>query len=113
MKPLLLTEEPARRGFLRSLVMATGASAATHRLILPAQTIITPENAHARLKEHLKGAEAAMRELYPMARVSTWGNVVDGGHERYRELFASGDRGAITIIGVQAALPLEDAGRLP
>lgn len=113
MKPLLLTEEPARRGFLRSLVMATGAAAATHRLILPAQTIVTPDSSHARLKAHLKGAEEAMRELYPMARVSIWGNVVDGNHEHFRELFNSGDRGAITIIGVKAALPLEEAGRLP
>ncbi len=34
-RDLLLTEEPCRRGFLRSLIAAPVAALATHRLILP------------------------------------------------------------------------------
>jgi hypothetical protein len=58
MKPLLLTEEPARRGFLRSLIMATGAAAATHRLILPNET--PPEE---RARKAWADFSAAMREM--------------------------------------------------
>ncbi|WP_442756606.1 hypothetical protein ACNHKD_08405 [Methylocystis sp. JAN1] len=45
---ILLTEQPARRGFLRTLIAAPVAALATHKLILPAPALITPEDAAAR-----------------------------------------------------------------
>jgi hypothetical protein len=59
MNPLLLTEqEPARRGFLRSLILAPAAALATHRLILPGET--TPEE---RARRAWSEFSAAMREI--------------------------------------------------
>lgn len=55
---LLLTEEPARRGFLRSLVMAPFAALATHKLILPGQD--SPED---RARRAWAEFSAAMREI--------------------------------------------------
>ena len=66
---LLLTEEPARRGFLRSLVIAPVAALATHKLIVPAHAIVTPDDAAERLRIHMNGVEAAMRDLFPAADV--------------------------------------------
>ena len=59
MTSLLLTEkEPARRGFLRSLIMAPAAALATHKLILPGET--TPEE---RARRAWADFCAAMREI--------------------------------------------------
>jgi hypothetical protein len=77
--PLLLTEqERSRRGFLGRLIAATGATTATRTLLLPAKTIITPDDAAARLAHHLAGAEAAMRDVFPGAHVRVEGNCLDG-----------------------------------
>ncbi|MEK4033710.1 hypothetical protein WOC76_15505 [Methylocystis sp. IM3] len=58
MTRLLLTEQPARRGFLRSLVMAPAAALATHRLILPNKD--SPED---RARRAWADFSAAMREM--------------------------------------------------
>ncbi len=103
MSDLLLTEEPARRGFLRSLVMAPVAALATHRLIMPAQALVTPDDAALRLKQHMAGVEAAMRDLFPGAKVNVLGNCLDGHHASYRELHARGEN-EYACVGCHAGL---------
>jgi hypothetical protein len=104
---LLLTEQPARRGFLRTLIAAPAAALATHRLILPAQALATPDDAAARLQRHLAGVEAAMRDLFPGASVRQWGNALTpAGHAIYRAEFAAGNRGSIAVVAVEASLDL-------
>ena len=69
---LLLSEEGVeqRRGFLKNLIAAPVAALATHKLILPVQAkIVTPDDAALRLKQHMAGVEAAMRDLFPGAEV--------------------------------------------
>lgn len=86
---LLLTEEkPGRRGFLRSLIMAP-AALATHKFILPAQRIITPGDAEARLARHIEGAKAAIIDLFPPEKQFLSG-LLDGYHFHCRELIARG-----------------------
>lgn len=103
MKGLLLTEQaPARRGFLRSLIAAPVAALATHRLILPAQAVITPDDAAARLQRHLDGAEAAMRELFPGAEITVLGNCLGEGLAFYRGQFAAGRQGSRPTITLHA-----------
>ncbi|WP_457797439.1 hypothetical protein [Methylocystis sp. S23] len=58
MKPIFLTEEPARRGFLRTLITAPAAALATHRLILPGET--SPKE---RARRAWAEFSAAMREM--------------------------------------------------
>ncbi|WP_442755883.1 hypothetical protein ACNHKD_04300 [Methylocystis sp. JAN1] len=96
-RPLLLLEEgseqrPARRGFLKNLVMAPVAAFATHKLIVPAQTIVTHDDAAARLKYHMAGMESAFRDLFPGVPVAVKGNVLNGGHKIYAEIFRGEDR---------------------
>jgi hypothetical protein len=89
MKPLLLTEQaPDRRGFLRRLVAATGAATATHTLLLPAKTLITPAEAAARLAHHLAATEAAFADLYPQGEIFQWGNHQGGKDTDLRGRFA-------------------------
>lgn len=71
---LFLTEKPSRRGFLRSLAVAPAAGLATHKLILPANALVAPDDAASRLAHHLAGAEAAFAELYPHGEILRWGN---------------------------------------
>ncbi|MGJ0507477.1 MAG: hypothetical protein ACR652_10130 [Methylocystis sp.] len=107
MKHLLFTEqEPARRGFLRSLVAAPVAALATHKLILPAQALVTPDDAATRLAHHLAGAEAAMRDLFPAAHIEPWGNYLGNASavDCYRFHFERGDRGFSVYAGVKAAV---------
>lgn len=91
MKPLLLTERPARRGFLRSLIAAPVAALATHKLILPAEALVKPDAAAARLAHHVAGAEAAFRELYPQGEIYQWGNHDGRGDPDLQGRFARGD----------------------
>ncbi|MBI1981703.1 MAG: hypothetical protein HYS63_09180, partial [Methylocystis sp.] len=107
MSDLLLTEEPARRGFLRSLVMAPVAALATHRLIMPAQALVTPDDASLRLKQHMAGVEAAMRDLFPGAKVNVWGNCLDGHHIWYqRIILESREHGIYASVGCNAGNPM-------
>ena len=107
MTSLFLTEkEPPRRGFLRSLVMAPAAAMATHRLILPADTIPTPTDPAARLQHHLKGVEAAMGDMFPGLKITSWDNCFDDA-DRFRARIAYGDRSAVVSVGCMAGLPLE------
>lgn len=110
LKPhLLLTEQPARRGFLRSLVAAPAAALATHRLILPADALASPaDDPAARLKHHLDGVEAAMRDLFPGVHVRRWGNALEPeSHALHRENFAAGHRGRIAVVAVDAGCDLK------
>lgn len=91
-RDLLLSEEKtARRGFLRKLVMAPVVSLATHRLILPAQALVTPVDDAARLQHHLNGFEAAFAELYPNDTLRKWGRCRDGGQDQWRARLVRGD----------------------
>jgi len=108
---LLLTEkEPARRGFLRTLVAAPIAALATHRLILPEQKIITPDDAAERLRTHVQGAEEAMRDLFASdarwpVQVRSWANINDPDDiQRLRARFSRGDAGAVACVGIDAAI---------
>jgi hypothetical protein len=104
---LLLTEEaPARRGFLRTLVAAPVAALATHRLILPARTIV--EDPAERLQRHVSGVEAAMRDLFPGVHVRHWGNAFDPEtHARYREILDAENRGAVAVVTVDARIYMQ------
>lgn len=102
---LLLQEQPARRGFLRTLIAAPAAVLATHKLILPAQTIVTPDDPLARLEHHLAGVAAAMRDLYPGVRVRRWGTALEPeSHEYLRSAFAAGYGGKIALVALDASL---------
>ncbi|MGJ0506552.1 MAG: hypothetical protein ACR652_05320 [Methylocystis sp.] len=98
MKPLLLTERPARRGFLRSLIAAPAAALATHKLILPAQALVTPGDAAARLAHHVAGTEKAFRELYPEGEIFEWGNHRGEGDKDLEGRFVSGDLGGVYVL---------------
>jgi hypothetical protein len=99
MKPLLLTEQtPDRRGFLRRLDAATGAATATHTLLLPAQALITPADAAARLAHHLAGAEAAFADLYPHGEILQWGNHQGGKDTDLRGRFARGELSGALVL---------------
>ena len=101
MTSLFLTEkEPPRRGFLRSLVMAPAAAMATHRLIMPTDPA-------ARLQHHLKGVEAAMADMFPGLKITTWDSCFFDA-DQFRARIAYGDRGAVVTVGCMAGLPMED-----
>lgn len=109
MSDLLLTEEaapqPARRGFLRTLITAPVAALATHRLILPGPVpLVAPEDAAARLERHVQGVEAAMRDLFPGAQIAIRGNCLDGHHDYLAEKFLRGESGTACAV-VMASLP--------
>ncbi|RTL88102.1 MAG: hypothetical protein EKK29_05855 [Hyphomicrobiales bacterium] len=95
MTEILLTEQPARRGFLRSLFAAPVAALATHKLILPANALVTPGDAAARLAHHVAGAEVAFGELYPHGEILQWGshnrNAVTDLRKRFFRGKLSGD----------------------
>lgn len=103
LKNLILTEEPARRGFLRNLILAPAAALATHRLIVPAQALVTPGDAVERLREHVAGVEAAMRDLFPGANVRQWSNCLSDPI-RYGEMLKSGEI-STACIGFDAHFP--------
>jgi hypothetical protein len=106
MKPLLLTEQaPDRRGFLRRLVAATGAATATHTLLLPAQPVITPADAAARLAHHLAAAEAAFADLYPQGEIFQWGNHHGGDDADLRGRFAPGDLNGALVLQFRTDQP--------
>jgi hypothetical protein len=79
MTRLLLTEQPARRGFLRSLVMAPAAALATHRLILPNED--PPED---RARRAWADFSAAMREMTVDA--DGWRIVGAGEYKPFRHM---------------------------
>ena len=108
MKPLLLTEQaPDRRGFLRRLVAATGAATATHTLLLPAQALITPAEAAARLAHHLAGAEAAFADLYPQGEIFQWGNHNGSKDADLRGRFARGEPNGALVLQFRTDQPPE------
>lgn len=65
-----------RRNFL---VRALGFTAAGAAVSVP---IVTVASADERLRHHLAGALAAMRDLYPTADVRLMGNCLEGAYHR-------------------------------
>jgi hypothetical protein len=91
-KRLLLQEQPARRGFLRTLITAPAAALATHRLILPGE--ISPEE---RARRAWAEFSAAMREM--TAGDDGW--VILGAGERKPFRHLEGHGPAISLRAVQ------------
>lgn len=76
-----------RRNFL---IRALGFTAAGATLAVPVIALDTPE---ARFNHHLRGAEAAMRELLPAWHVRLQGNCLAGCHRDYQDLMSDPERG--------------------
>lgn len=102
---LLIEGKPARRGFLRNLVAAPAAALATHRLILPAEALVTPADASARMQHHLDGLREAFLQVYPTGelriRRSARAPVDDG----YLARFTKGEADALTIRLIASPQP--------
>ena len=99
-RDLLLTEEPpARRGFLRSLVMAPVAALATHRLILPGEA--SPEE---RARRAWREFSDAMSEI--TAQDYGW-KILAGERKPFRDLRNDGAwMNLRAIVYVPAGEPL-------
>lgn len=88
-----------RRGLLR------GGLAALPLLGATVSAALGRTSAEERLRQHLAGAEAALRELFPGVSVSVRGNCLDGHHRYYAALFAEGDLSANANVLLTANLP--------
>jgi hypothetical protein len=71
---------------------------------MPGQALVTPDDAAARLAHHVAGVEAAMRDLFPSAKVEVIGNCLDGGHVHYQDIFSKGPSTTYACIGAHAGI---------
>lgn len=82
-----------RRNFL---IRALGFTAAGAAVTVPVVTIVSAQD---RFDHHLKGLEAAVRDLFPGSPVAVRGNFRDARDvEFYRENHASGRTDAATVM---------------
>lgn len=78
---IILTEEPARRGFLRSLLVAPALALATHRLILPGES-----SPRERAKRAWSQFSAAMDEITIAEGEHGWTIRNATNRQRFRQL---------------------------
>lgn len=89
-----------RRNFL---IRALGFTAAGAAVSVP---VVAMASAEDRLAHHLRGAEAAMREIFPDAAVKIVGNCpTPRDQDFYREALRRGDAGSACMMVVAARNP--------